>query len=184
MQLLQQASIPFHGEPAVGLQVMGVLETRNLDFTHLLLLSTNEGNLPRGLTDSSFIPYSIRRAFGLTTADHKAAIYAYYFNRLLSRATDVTLVYNNATTDGQTAEMSRFMLQLMVEDHHHHINHFALRPAGLQPATIPVAAGEHSSSVSLPSPITHHPSPTTHHPSPFTHHPSPTTHHPSTSPPK
>jgi len=156
MQLLQQASIPFHGEPAVGLQVMGVLETRNLDFTHLLLLSTNEGNLPRGLTDSSFIPYSIRRAFGLTTADHKAAIYAYYFNRLLSRATDVTLVYNNATTDGQTAEMSRFMLQLMVEDHHHHINHFALRPADLQPATIPVAAGEHSSSVSLPSPTTHH----------------------------
>ena len=168
MQLLQQASIPFHGEPAVGLQVMGVLETRNLDFTHLLLLSTNEGNLPRGLTDSSFIPYSIRRAFGLTTADHKAAIYAYYFNRLLSRATDVTLVYNNATTDGQTAEMSRFMLQLMVEDHHHHINHFALRPAGLQPATIPVAAGEHSSSVSLPSPITHHPSPINKPPSPIT----------------
>jgi CRISPR/Cas system-associated exonuclease Cas4 (RecB family) len=100
---------------------MGVLETRNLDFDHVLLLSTNEGNLPRGITDSSFIPYSLRRAFGLTTADHKAAIYAYYFNRLLSRATDVTIVYNNATTDGQTAEMSRFVLQLLVEDNYHTI---------------------------------------------------------------
>ena len=121
MQLIQQTTIPFHGEPAIGLQVMGVLETRNLDFDHLLLLSCNEGNLPRNLTDSSFIPYSIRRAHGLTTADHKVAIYAYYFHRLLSRAKDVTIVYNNATTDGQTAEMSRFMQQLLVEDTHHTI---------------------------------------------------------------
>lgn len=119
--LIQQTSIPFHGEPAIGLQIMGVLETRNLDFDHVLLLSANEGNLPRGITDSSFIPYSLRRAFGLTTADHKAAIYSYYFNRLLSRATDVTIVYNNATTDGQTAEMSRFVLQLLVEDGYHTI---------------------------------------------------------------
>ena len=130
-QLIQQTSIPFHGEPAVGLQIMGVLETRNLDFDHLLLLSTNEGNLPRGLTDSSFIPYSLRRAFGLTTADHKSAIYAYYFNRLISRAKDITIVYNNATTDGQTAEMSRFMLQLMVEDNHHIIARHSLQ-TGLQ----------------------------------------------------
>ena len=120
-QLIQQTTIPFHGEPAVGLQVMGVLETRNLDFDHLLLLSTNEGNLPRGLSDSSFIPYSLRRAFGLTTTDHKAAIYAYHFYRLLSRASDVTIAYSNATTDGQASEMSRFLLQLMVEDSHHDI---------------------------------------------------------------
>ena len=120
-QLIQQTTIPFHGEPAVGLQIMGVLETRNLDFDHLLLLSANEGNLPRGITDASFIPYSLRRAFGLTTVDHKAAIYAYYFNRLLSRAKDITIVYNNATTDGQTAEMSHFIRQLIVEDHDHTI---------------------------------------------------------------
>jgi len=120
-QLIQQTTIPFHGEPAIGLQIMGVLETRNLDFDHLLLLSANEGNLPRGITDASFIPYSLRRAFGLTTVDHKAAIYAYYFNRLLSRAKDITIVYNNATTDGQTAEMSRFIRQLIVEDHDHTI---------------------------------------------------------------
>lgn len=121
LQLVKQTTIPFHGEPAVGVQIMGVLETRNLDFDHVLLLSCNEGNIPRGITDASFIPYSIRRAYGLTTADHKVAIYAYYFHRLLSRATDVTIVYKNATTDGQTAEMSRFIQQLLVEDAHHTI---------------------------------------------------------------
>ena len=114
-QLIQQTSVPFHGEPAVGLQIMGVLETRNLDFDHVLLLSTNEGNMPRGISDSSFIPYSIRKAFGLTTIDNKVAIYEFYFKHLLSRAHDVTLCYNNATTDGHTGEMSRFMLQLLVE---------------------------------------------------------------------
>ena len=117
-QLVQSVSVPFHGEPAEGVQIMGVLETRNLDFDHLLLLSTNEGNMPRGITDSSFIPYSIRKAFGLTTVDHRVAIYSYYFHRLLSRAHDITLVYNNATTDGQTGEMSRFMLQMLVESPH------------------------------------------------------------------
>ena len=117
-QLVQSASVPFHGEPAEGLQIMGVLETRNLDFDHLLLLSANEGNMPRGTTDSSCIPYSVRKAFGLTTVDHRVAIYSYYFHRLLSRATDITLVYNNATTDGQTGEMSRFMLQMLVESPH------------------------------------------------------------------
>lgn len=114
-QLIQQTSVPFHGEPAVGLQIMGVLETRNLDFDHVLLLSTNEGNMPRGINDASFIPYSLRKAFGLTTIDNKVAIYEYYFKHLLSRAHDVTLCYNNATTDGHTGEMSRFMLQLLVE---------------------------------------------------------------------
>ena len=117
-QLIQQTTIPFHGEPAEGLQVMGVLETRNLDFDHLLLLSANEGNIPRGGSDTSFIPYSIRKAYGLTTIEHRVAIYAYYFHRLLSRAKDVTLVYNNATSDGQTGEMSRFMLQMLVESPH------------------------------------------------------------------
>ena len=118
-QLVQTTSIPFHGEPAEGLQVMGVLETRNLDFSHLLLLSCNEGNLPRGINDASFIPYNIRKAYSLTTSDHKVAIYSYYFHRLLQRADDVTIIYNNSTSDGQRGEMSRFMLQLMVESPHH-----------------------------------------------------------------
>ncbi|MBR1468580.1 MAG: PD-(D/E)XK nuclease family protein [Prevotella sp.] len=115
-QLLSSTTIPFHGEPIEGLQIMGVLETRNLDFDHVLVLSCNEGNMPKGLGDASFIPYSIRKAYDLTTIDHKAAIYAYYFHALLQRATDVTLLYNNATEDGNRGEMSRFMLQFMVQN--------------------------------------------------------------------
>ena len=117
-QMVQQTTIPFHGEPAEGIQVMGVLETRNLDFDHVLLLSCNEGNLPRGVNDSSFIPHSIRKAYELTTVENKVSIYAYYFHRLLQRARDVTILYNSATEDGQRGEMSRFMLQLLVESPH------------------------------------------------------------------
>lgn len=117
-QLIQATSIPFHGEPAVGLQVMGVLETRNIDFDHVLLLSCNDGNMPKGVGDTSFIPYSIRKAYGLTTVDNKVAIYAYYFHRLLQRATDVTILYNGSASDSQTGEMSRFMQQLLVESGH------------------------------------------------------------------
>ena len=114
-QLIASTTIPFHGEPARGIQLMGVLETRNLDFDHVLILSCQEGNMPKGVNDSSFIPYSIRKAYGLTTIDHKVAVYAYYFHRLIQRAKDVTILYNNSTEDGHTGEMSRFMLQLMVE---------------------------------------------------------------------
>ena len=118
IQLVNTTTIPFHGEPLEGLQIMGVLETRNLDFYHVLVLSCNEGNLPKGINDTSFIPHSLRKAYGLTTIDNKVSIYANYFHRLLQRAQDVTLVYNNATTDGKTGEMSRFMLQMMVEGHY------------------------------------------------------------------
>lgn len=114
-QLVASTSIPFHGEPAEGVQIMGVLETRNLDFDHVLILSCNEGNMPKGVNDSSFIPHSVRKAYGLTTIDNKVAVYAYYFSRLLQRAKDITITYNDSTEDGHTGEMSRFMLQLMVE---------------------------------------------------------------------
>ena len=124
-QLITTTTIPFHGEPVVGIQIMGVLETRNLDFNHVLLLSCNEGNMPKSVNDSSFIPYSIRKAHGLTTIDNKVAIYSYYFHRLLQRAQDVTIVYNNTTDNGHTGEMSRFMLQLMV-DGTHNIKHLNL----------------------------------------------------------
>ena len=118
LQLFQTTSIPFHGEPAEGIQIMGVLETRNLDFEHILVLSCNEGNIPKGVSDASFIPYSIRKANGLTTIDNKVSIFAYYFLSMLQRADDITLTYNNATEDGHSGEMSRFMLQLMVESKH------------------------------------------------------------------
>ena len=124
-QLIAAATIPFHGEPVVGIQIMGVLETRNLDFKHLLLLSCNEGNMPKGVNDSSFIPYAIRKAHGLTTIDNKVAIYSYYFHRLLQRAEDITIVYNNTTDNGHTGEMSRLMLQMMV-DGQQKIKHYNL----------------------------------------------------------
>ena len=129
-QLIQSTSIPFHGEPAEGIQIMGILESRNLDFDHVLLLSCNEGNMPKGVNDSSFIPYSLRKAYGLTTIDHKTAIYSYYFHRILQRASDITFVYNNATEGGHTGEMSRFMLQLMVEGGHP-IRQFSLKAGQL-----------------------------------------------------
>ena len=118
LQLMQTTTIPFHGEPAEGIQIMGVLETRNLDFDHIIELSASEGNLPKGVNDSSFIPYSLRKAYGLTTVDNKVAIFSYHFHRMLQRSADITLTYNNSTEDGHTGEMSRFMLQLLVESKH------------------------------------------------------------------
>ncbi|WP_278854851.1 PD-(D/E)XK nuclease family protein [Leyella stercorea] len=138
-QLVGAASIPFHGEPVVGVQIMGVLETRNIDFDHLLLLSCNEGNMPKGVNDSSFIPYTIRKAHHLTTIDNKVALYSYYFHRLLQRAGDITIAYNNSTDNGHTGEMSRFMLQLLVESGQK-INHYSLtaknHPTPLMPKPI------------------------------------------------
>jgi hypothetical protein len=114
-QIIQTTTIPFHGEPIEGIQIMGVLETRNLDFDHLLILSCNEGCLPAKVSDSSFIPHSVRRAYNLTTVENKVGIYSYYFHRLLARAKDAVMIYNNSTEDGRTGEMSRFMLQLLAE---------------------------------------------------------------------
>ncbi len=114
-QLIDSTSVPFHGEPAIGLQIMGVLETRNIDFDHLLLLSCTEGNMPKGVNDASFIPYSLRKAYGLTTIDNKVAIYSYYFHRLLQRANDITIAYCDVQAEGKSKEPSRFLLQLLVE---------------------------------------------------------------------
>ena len=96
-RLLTATNIPFHGEPAIGMQVMGVLETRNLDFRNLIMLSLNEGQLPKAGGDSSFIPYNLRKAFGMTTIEHKNAVYAYYFYRLIQRAENITLLYNTSS---------------------------------------------------------------------------------------
>lgn len=115
VKVLSTTSIPFHGEPAIGMQVMGVLETRNLDFRHLILLSVNEGQLPKTGGDSSFIPYNLRKAFGMTTIEHKISVYAYYFYRLLQRAEKVTLMYNNSSDGLNRGEWSRFMLQYLIE---------------------------------------------------------------------
>lgn len=124
-QVMKQTSIPFHGEPAVGLQVMGVLETRNLDFDNILMLSVNEGTLPKKATDNSFIPYNLRTEFGLTTSRHKTAVFAYYFYRLIQRAKHVRMIYNCSSEGMVKGEMSRFMTQLLIETPLP-IRHFAL----------------------------------------------------------
>ena len=115
VKVLSTTNIPFHGEPAIGMQVMGVLETRNLDFRHLVLLSVNEGQLPKSGGDSSFIPYNLRKAFGMTTIEHKIAVYAYYFYRLLQRAERITLIYNTSSDGLNRGEWSRFMLQFLIK---------------------------------------------------------------------
>lgn len=114
-KVLSATNIPFHGEPAIGMQVMGMLETRTLDFRHVVILSVNEGQLPKSGGDSSFIPYNLRKAFGMTNIEHKVAVYAYYFYRLLQRAEKVTLLYNTSSDGLNRGEWSRFMLQFLIE---------------------------------------------------------------------
>lgn len=113
--ILQTQTIPFHGEPAIGLQVMGVLETRALDFRHLIMLSVGEGYLPKATSDTSLIPFGLREAFGLTTVRHKMAVWAYYFYRLIQRAEHITFVYNESNAGTRQNEQSRFLRQLLAE---------------------------------------------------------------------
>lgn len=105
-------TIPFEGEPLSGLQVMGVLETRALDFDRLIILSMNEGIFPLKKAANSFIPYNLRRGFGLPTYEHQDSVWAYHFYRLIRRAKQVTLLYDTRTTGLQTGEVSRFVHQL------------------------------------------------------------------------
>ncbi len=113
LRLLSSTTIPFHGEPVVGMQVMGLLETRNLDFKNIIFLSANESNMPKASSESSFIPYNLRRAFGLTLSEHRDSIYAYNFYRLLQRAENITIVYNSSSDGPGRGEASRYILQLM-----------------------------------------------------------------------
>ena len=117
--ILSSTTVPFHGEPAIGMQVMGLIETRNLDFKNVLLLSAQEGTLPRNSQNASFIPYNIRLAFGLTTMQDKSAVSSYNFHHLIQRAENVTMVYNGNTeaTGLAKGQMSRYLLQLILSGH-------------------------------------------------------------------
>lgn len=112
-RILRNISVPFSGEPLSGIQIMGLLETRTLDFRNIIMLSVNEGVLPRSSTASSYIPYNLREAFGLPVIRHQDSIYAYYFYRLLHRAENVVFVYNSNAEGLKTGEMSRFLMQLI-----------------------------------------------------------------------
>lgn len=105
-------SIPFRGEPLSGLQIMGVLETRALDFENLIILSMNEGVFPVKKVAASFIPYNLRRGFGMATTEHQDSIYAYYFYRMISRAKRVYLLYDSRAEGLKSGEVSRYIYQL------------------------------------------------------------------------
>ena len=113
---LQTVRIPFTGEPLQGLQVMGILETRNLDFDNVIILSMNDDNFPGSMTgSSSFIPYNLRAAYGIPTPEHHEGVYAYYFYRLIQRAKHVDMLYCSHADEKSTGEQSRYIYQLDYE---------------------------------------------------------------------
>ena len=111
-RMLRIQSVPFSGEPLSGIQIMGILETRALDFRNLIILSVNEGILPAVSSGSSFIPFSLREAFGIPSVNHQESVYAYHFYRLLHRAENVTFIYNSNSEGLLSGEMSRFLIQM------------------------------------------------------------------------
>lgn len=110
--LIQGLTIPFRGEPLSGLQIMGVLETRALDFENIIICSVNEGLFPKKSISNSFIPYNLRIGFGLPVKEHEDALYSYLFYRLISRAKKVFLLYDTRTDGLKSGEASRFIMQL------------------------------------------------------------------------
>ena len=114
-KLFRDLKLPFEGEPLQGLQIMGVLESRNLDFRRVIICDVNEGSFPPGGGIQSMIPFNLRKAFGLPVQEQNDAIYAYTFYRLLHRAEEVHLIYATAGEQGKSSEMSRFIQQMRVE---------------------------------------------------------------------
>ncbi len=114
-KLFRDLKLPFEGEPLQGLQVMGVLESRNLDFKRVIICDVNEGSFPPGGGIQSMIPFNLRKAFRLPVQEQNDAIYAYTFYRLLHRAEEVHLIYATSGEQGKSSEMSRFIQQMRVE---------------------------------------------------------------------
>ena len=113
---LQAERVPFTGEPLEGLQIMGILETRNLDFKNVILLSMTDNNFPGSrATDKSFLPYGLRYGFEIPTAEHHEGVYAYYFYRLVERAENLYMLYSSASDDKSTGEPSRYIRQIEYE---------------------------------------------------------------------
>lgn len=118
-RMLQNLRIPYEGEPLRGIQVMGILETRNLDFENVMIMSMNDDNFPGNpAASSSFIPYNLRLGYGLPTPQHHDGVYAYYFYRLLQRAGRVDMVYSSKTDESSSGEQSRYIYQLEYESPH------------------------------------------------------------------
>lgn len=117
-RLARSFKVPFTGEPLDGVQIMGILETRNLDFDRVYILNMNEGSWPAQPRRGSFVPYNIRKAFGLPVYENNDAMYAYLFYRLLQRAKEVHFYYNTVSEFNVNGEISRFVRQLEAESGH------------------------------------------------------------------
>ncbi len=127
--LVNTESIDFRGEPLQGLQVMGLLETRLLNFKNIVLLSVNEGKLPLGNSQNTYLPFDVRKQFNLHTFLENDSIYAYHFYRLLQDAENIHLLYNALSSGVNTGEKSRFITQLEIEDQHHQIRNIIIENA-------------------------------------------------------
>ncbi|WP_373709942.1 PD-(D/E)XK nuclease family protein [Kaistella sp.] len=125
-QLVNSETIDFQGEPLQGLQVMGLLETRLLNFENIILLSTNEGKLPLGNSQNTYLPFDVRQNFHLHTFLENDSIYAYHFYRLLQDSQNVHLLFNALSSGVNTGEKSRFITQIEIEDKHHEIEHIII----------------------------------------------------------
>ena len=141
-QVIDLAEVSFEGEPLNGLQIMGVLESRVLDFDTVIVTSMNEGKFPAGKSQNSFIPYDVKRELGLPTFKEKDAIYTYHFYHLLQRAKNIYLLYNTESEGLDAGEKSRFITQLEVEkqvNHNltHEIYNAVLPETAYQPMVIP-----------------------------------------------
>ena len=119
-QVIDVAEVSFEGEPLEGLQIMGVLESRVLDFETIIITSVNEGKFPAGKSSNSFIPYDVKREYGLPTFKEKDAIYTYHFYHLLQRAKNIYLLYNSDSEGFDAGEKSRFITQLEIEKQRNH----------------------------------------------------------------
>ncbi len=119
-QVIDSAEVSFEGEPLSGLQIMGILESRILDFENVIFTSVNEGKIPFGKSQNSFIPYDVKREFNLPTYRDRDAIYTYHFYRLLSRAKNIYLIYNTEDDGLDGGEKSRFITQLKIEKQPNH----------------------------------------------------------------
>lgn len=119
-QIIDVAEVSFEGEPLSGLQIMGVLESRVLDFETVIITSVNEGKFPAGKSTNSFIPYDVKLQYGLPTYKEKDAIYTYHFYHLVQRATNVYLIYNSDSQGFDAGEKSRFITQLEIEKQPNH----------------------------------------------------------------
>ena len=147
VHFLSGISLPFNGEPITDIQVMGVLETRMLDFDNLLLLNVEEGVVPQQQADLSFIPYYLRKSYHMPTKDEGATVYAYNFFRLMARAKHVTLLFSEAETAMGRKTMSRFIMQMMVNP-----NHFTIRKLSLNEAKNTYSDNSDNSESNLISP--------------------------------